>query len=179
MNEDIAPADEAERLERRFGFLRPGVLRDYHRRLSGLDALNRLLEQGEQALPIGACLGFRAVSVTTGRAIFEGEAELHQCNPFGMLHGGLAAAMLDSALGCAVNTTLAPGHGYGTVDLAVKYLRPIPPDGRLLRAEGQVVHAGRTMATADATLKGVDDDKLYATGTTTCLIYPLTERGEI
>jgi uncharacterized protein (TIGR00369 family) len=90
-------------------------------------------------------------------------------NPLGTVHGGIAATLLDSAMGCAVHTTLAAGVGYTTLELKVNYIRAAHTDGRTLTAEGTVIHTGRRTATAEG--KVTDDrGKLIAHATTTCLI---------
>ena len=78
--------------------------------------------------------------------------------------------MLDSALGCAVHTTLDAGVGYTTLTLEVKFVRPITRETGEVRAEAEVVHRGRTQATAEARLVAAETGKLLATGTSTCLI---------
>ena len=89
------------------------------------------------------------------------------------MHGGFAATLLDSALGCAVHTALPKGAGYTTAELSINYTRAILPGGGRLRAEGKVIHVGRQMATAEARLVGDEDGKLYAHGKTTCFVFPL------
>ena len=88
-----------------------------------------------------------------------------------MVHGGLAATMLDSALGCAVHSTLPQGDGFTTLELKVNLVRAISKDTGPLRAEARIVHRGRTVATAEADLKDAAG-KLYAHATTTCMIFP-------
>ncbi len=92
-------------------------------------------------------------------------------NPIGVVHGGYAATILDSALGCAVHTTLPAGVAYTSLGLEVKYLRPITRDTGRVLCEGVVVHRGRRQATAEARLTGEEDGKLLATGTSTMMIF--------
>jgi uncharacterized protein (TIGR00369 family) len=87
------------------------------------------------------------------------------------VHGGWAATLLDSALGCAIFTTLNKGDGWTTLDLKVNYVRGLTKDSGLLRAEGRVIHRGRTVATSEGDLKD-SAGKLYAHATTTCMIFP-------
>jgi len=122
--------------------------------------------------PIAKTLGFLLVAVEEGYALFEGEASEWHYNPIGVVHGGLAATLLDSALGCCVHTMLPQGVGYTTLQLNVNLVRAITQNTGKLRCEGRVVHNGRQMATAEATLKDVNG-KVYAHGTTTCLVFPL------
>lgn len=140
--------------------------------MSGLDYLNAMIAGEIPPPPIAQTLNFQLAEVREGYALFTGEpAEFHY-NPIGVVHGGLAATLLDSALGCAVQTMLDAGIGYTTLQLNVNLVRAIRMDTGLLRCEGQVVHSGRQMATAEATLKD-EDGNLYAHGTTTCLVFPL------
>jgi len=140
--------------------------------LSGLDYLRRGL--GDFRAPIGSLMDFRPVTFEEGLAVFEGRpAEFHY-NPIGSVHGGFAATLLDSALGCAVHTTLKPGFGYTTVELKVNYARPLKLSTGLVTATGKVINVGSRIATSEARLVG-EDGKLYAHGTTTCLIFPLGE----
>ena len=116
-------------------------------------------------------LGFEAVSFEPGVAVFAFEPAEYQYNPIGSVHGGIAATILDSCMGCAVHTTLDAGVGYTTTDLQVRYLRSMRAgDGRVL-AEGRVVHSGRRTATAEGRLYlESDPDVLYAHGSTGCVI---------
>ena len=90
-------------------------------------------------------------------------------NPIGSVHGGIAATLLDSCMGCAVHTTLEPGQGYTTAQLNIHYLRAMQPGMGIVRATGTVIHRGRKQSTAEGKLYGADG-KLIAHGTTTCLI---------
>ncbi len=143
--------------------------------LSGLDYLRRGLGAATFRSPIGALMDFRAVRFDEGVAVFEGlPAEFHY-NPIGSVHGGFAATLLDSALGCSVHTTLKAGFGYTTVELKVNYVRPLKLSTGMVTAEGKVIHVGGRIATSEARLTDADG-KLYAHGTTTCLIFPLGDK---
>jgi uncharacterized protein (TIGR00369 family) len=113
----------------------------------------------------------RPVELEEGRVIFEGEPGEEHYNPIGVVHGGYAATLLDSALGCAVHTTLPAGVGYTSLGLEVKYLRPIERDTGRVLCEGKVIHRGRRQATAEARLTAADSGKLLATGTSTLMIF--------
>ena len=89
-------------------------------------------------------MGCSPVELEEGRAVFEGEPGEEHYNPIGVVHGGYAATLLDSALGCAVHTTLPAGVGYTTLGLEVKYVRPITRDTGRVRCEAEVLHRGRT-----------------------------------
>jgi len=121
--------------------------------------------------PMCATLGFRLVEVADGHARFDGEPEFRHYNPIGTVHGGFAATLLDPALGCAIFSTLAKGDAWTTLELKLNLVRPITEDTGTVRAEGRIVHRGRTVATADGTVKD-GAGKLYAHASTTCMIFP-------
>jgi uncharacterized protein (TIGR00369 family) len=124
--------------------------------------------------PIAQTLGFSATSVRDGIARFELDpAEFHY-NPIGSVHGGVIAALCDSACGCAVHSLLPAGAYYSSLDLSVKFLRPVTAaTGRLL-CEGTVLHLGTRSALAQASLTG-PDGRLHAQATSTCMVFrPLT-----
>jgi uncharacterized protein (TIGR00369 family) len=137
--------------------------------MPGIDYLRGILRGDFPAAPISATLGFYPVEFDHGRAVFEGTPEPFIYNPLGMVHGGWAATILDSAMGCAVHTTLPAGKGYTTVDLSISLVRAITTRIKHVRCEARLVHAGGSIATADARL--IDDTgALCAHGTSTCLI---------
>lgn len=138
--------------------------------LSGLEYIQKLIRGELPAPPIAATLGFSLVEADFGRAVFEVVPAEYHYNPIGVVHGGLAATMLDSALGCAIHTTLPARTGYTTLELHVNLVRAITSRTGPLRCEGQVIHGGKQVATAEAKLLDLDG-KLYAHGTTTCLIF--------
>jgi uncharacterized protein (TIGR00369 family) len=138
-------------------------------KLSGLDYM-RAVAAGEVAPPpIAVLLRFGPVEVESGRVVFEGEPGEEHYNPIGTVHGGYAATLLDSALGCAVHTTLPAGETYSTQTLEAKFVRPVTSETGALRCEAQVLHRGRRQATAEARIHD-PEGKLVAHGTGTCLI---------
>ena len=143
--------------------------------MSGLDYMKALAAGRLPRPPIARTLNFTLVEVEAGRAVFEGWPEEFHYNPIGGVHGGFAATLLDSALGCAVHTTLPQGTAYTTLQLNVNFVRAISTETGMLRCEARVIHQGRQMATAEAALTDADG-KLYAHGTTTCLIFPVASR---
>lgn len=104
----------------------------------------------------------------------EAEATDLLTNPMGVVHGGFAATLLDSALGLAMRSALSAGVGYATADLKTGDTRAIPADGRRMRPAGRVVHVGRRMVAAEASLTGLDDGRLHAHGTATRFLFPLS-----
>jgi uncharacterized protein (TIGR00369 family) len=139
--------------------------------MSGLEYLQHLLDSG-RAPPISALLDFRLVRFEPGRAVFAGTPSEFHYNPIGAVHGGFAATLLDSALGCSIHTTLKAGLAYTTIELKVNYVRPLRMTTGVVSCEGQVIHVGSRIATAEARLTDAAG-KLYAHGSTTCLIFPI------
>ena len=137
--------------------------------LNGLQQLKLAFQDGAKKAPIGETLDFGMIEMEKGKVVFKGYPAENHMNPIGTIHGGYAATLLDSALGCSIHTMLEPGERYTTVDLNVKYIRAMRPGMGPVFCTGVVVHKGRKIATADA--KIVDEDgKLYAHGSTTCVI---------
>jgi uncharacterized protein (TIGR00369 family) len=136
--------------------------------LTGLQQLKVWLESGRQPA-IAETLQFKLVEVGEGRAVFEGVPGLHAYNPIGTVHGGYAAAMLDSACGVAVHSRLSATQAYTTLELKVAYHRAMTKDTGLVRAVGEVVTMGRRAAFAEARVIGVDG-RLYASATSSLLV---------
>ena len=138
---------------------------------SGLEFLIDMVEGRLPQPPMCATLGFHLAEASDGYARFDGVPEFRHYNPIGTVHGGFAATLLDSALGCAVFTTLAKGEAWTTLELKLNLVRPINKDTGTVRAEGRIIHRGRTVATAEGTVKD-KAGKLYAHATTTCMVFP-------
>lgn len=141
-----------------------------HTTQSGLDYLRERLKDWHGSA-MAETMNMRLIAVDDGSVTFEAFPSPKYYNPQMRLHGGYAATLIDSATGCAVQTKLPAGVGYGTIELKVNYVRRIDAEvGRLL-CTGTVIHAGRTMLTADAKLTD-ESGKLYAHGSGTFLVYP-------
>ncbi|MFE5774055.1 PaaI family thioesterase [Streptomyces sp. NPDC056485] len=138
--------------------------------MSGLEVLQACLKGVLPGASMMSTLGFRLTEAEEGLAVFEGDPGDHLLNPMGTVHGGFLATLLDSALGSAVMTRLLAGTTYTTVQLGVHMIRPVLADTPTLRCEGRALHVGRTTATAEARVVGAEDGKLYAHGTTTCVV---------
>jgi uncharacterized protein (TIGR00369 family) len=137
--------------------------------LSGLERLQQMLTGTLPPPPMARLMDIRLVEATEGRAVFEASpAECH-FNPIGVVHGGFAATLLDSAMGCAVHTKLPARVGYTTLELKVNFIRAITLATGPVKAIGTVIHAGRTTALAEGRLESTDGT-LLAHATTTCLI---------
>ena len=137
---------------------------------NGLEMLEAMIAGEIPRPPMGEVLDFILVHVERGAAVFQGRPQLKHYNPLGTVHGGWFATLLDSAMGCAVQTTLPAGKAYTTMEFKVNLVRPLSEAVPVVRAEGRILHAGRQVATAEARLVG-PDGKLYAHGTTTCLVF--------
>ena len=139
---------------------------------TGLEMLQRMIDGHYPAPPISQRMNFALTEVSQGVAVFRGLPGARHLNPLGAVHGGWAATILDSALGCCVHTTMAKGEGYTTVEFNVKLTRPITVKTGEVVCEGRVIQRGRTVAFSEATLKD-KDGKLLAFGSETCSIFPI------
>lgn len=138
----------------------------------GLAFLRGIIDGRLPVPPMADTLGFRLIAVDKGRAVFEGLPQACHYNPIGVVHGGLAMTLLDSALGCAVHSTLDRGETYTTLEIKVNLVRPITKDTGPVRAEGRIIHRGRSVGTSEGDIKDAGG-KLYAHATTTCMIFPV------
>ena len=140
--------------------------------MSGMDIFTAIFAGELPPPPMGETLDFVPVHVVAGAATFQGRPQARHFNPMGTVHGGWFATLLDSAVGCAVHSTLAAGKGYTTLELKVNMVRALTDRVPMVRAEGKVIHAGRQVSTAEGRLTG-PDGTLYAHATTTCLIFDM------
>lgn len=137
--------------------------------MSGLEYLTAIAEGRLPGAPIGEHFGLRWESIARGEVVAVSEPDESLYNPIGMVHGGVAATMLDSVIGCAVHTTLPAGVGYSSVELKVSFLRAIHGDTGPIRATGRVVKEGSRIAFAEGEIRD-SSGKLLATGSGTCVI---------
>ncbi|MEM1236648.1 MAG: PaaI family thioesterase [Pseudomonadota bacterium] len=137
--------------------------------ISGLEFMERMVRGELSRPPISGLLNYRVHEVAPGRVAFRGTPEFHHSNPIGSVHGGWYGTLLDSCLACAVMTTVPKGSVYTTLEYKINITRAIPL-GTEIEALGTVDHAGRSTGVASGEIRGVEDGKLYATGSTTCLI---------
>jgi uncharacterized protein (TIGR00369 family) len=138
--------------------------------LSGLEQLRAVFDGSTGYRGIIHTLGFHPVSAEEGRVVFEGSPTKAVYNPLGTVHGGYAATLLDSAMGCAVQTRLKAGQGYTTLELKIAYHRAMTDESGPVRAEGTVISIGRRAAFAEGKLVDAKG-RLCATATTTCLVF--------
>ena len=140
--------------------------------MAGIDFLRELQAGRLPGAPIGVAIDFRLDEVEPGRVIFSLTPGEEHYNPIGSVHGGVFATLLDSAAGCAVQTTLPRGMAYTSLDLTVKFLRRITAETGTVRAVGTVVNKGRQTALAQAQLVDAKD-RLLAHATSSCLLFPV------
>jgi uncharacterized protein (TIGR00369 family) len=138
--------------------------------MSGMEYMSAIVSGEVPPPPIAVTMRLRPVELAEGRVVFEGEPGEEHYNPIGVVHGGYAATLLDSALGCAVHTTLPAGLGYTSLGLEAKFVRPINRDTGRVLCEANVLYKGRKQATAEARLTAADSGKLLAHGQATCMI---------
>lgn len=145
-------------------------------RTSGVEFLERIGRGEVPSPPIMQTLDFVPVEVERGRMVFQGTPKPDYYNPIGSVHGGYIATLLDSALGCAVHTMLEHGYGYTTLELKVNYVRPLTDKTGPVRAEAHVVNVSRQVGVAQGRLVDAAG-RMYAWGSTTCLIFPLPAKA--
>lgn len=138
--------------------------------MTGLQQLRAVLNNPATKPGIARTLEFEALEIEPGRVVFGGTPDERVYNPIGTVHGGYAATLLDSAVGCAVHSMLEAGQGYTTLELKVSYLKALTKRTGLVRAEGVVTKMGRRAAFAEGRL--IDKDgTVYATATSTLLVF--------
>ena len=149
---------------------------ELRRSLSGLEFFRKMIAGEVPPPPLVALLGLKLVEAEPGTVTFTGIARPDVYNGMGVAHGGFAATMLDSALGCAINTVMPAGRVFTTIDLQIHYTRPLRSDAGELRCTATVVHAGSRTATSEGRIVDAKG-KVYAHGTTTCILVE-PPRGE-
>lgn len=148
------------------------VAHDVLKNLSGLEIFQKMLAGELLMPPFAETLDYKLVEVTRGRVVFGGAPKLAYSNPLGTIHGGYLATLLDSAMACAVHTTLEAGKGCTSLEFKINFVRPVVEATGFLRTVGEIINVGRQIATAEG--KVFDENgKLYAHGTTTLMIYDL------
>ncbi|ATF18778.1 PaaI family thioesterase [Phaeobacter gallaeciensis] len=142
-------------------------------RISGLEFMQSILDGRLPGPPIGETLGYHLHSVEPGKVTFRGTPEFSVTNPLGTVHGGWYGTLLDSAMACAVMTRVPKGSVYTTLEFKVNILRSIPL-GTEIECIGLTDHVGRSTGVAHGELRGVADGRLYATGSTTCIVMQIS-----
>jgi uncharacterized protein (TIGR00369 family) len=147
----------------------PMPLAQAGRSMAGIDFLRAIRDKRLPGPPIAQLMGFELVEVDTGHAVFEIVPGERHYNPIGVVHGGLAMTLLDSAMGCAVQTHMPAGTAYTTLEAKTNLVRAITAQTGKLRAVGKTLHVGKRMATAEGRLEDAAG-KLYAHSSTTCIV---------
>lgn len=142
------------------------------RALTGLEHLQAIRDGRLPPAPMAGLMGFRVALAEQGEVVFTCTPDTSVYNPIGAVHGGLVCTLLDSVCGCAVQSTLPQGTGYTSLEIKVSYLRPVTRDSGELTARGWVARAGRRAAFAEGDVRTADG-KVVATGSSTCLVFPL------
>lgn len=140
--------------------------------LSGIEHLRSVIAGELPPPPIGALFGFRIVSADPGAVTFTGEPDESAYNPIGLVHGGFLCTLLDSVIGCAVQSTLPAAVGYASIEIKVNYMCGLHAHTGKLQARGWVTKPGRRVAFADGEVRDIRD-KLIGTATGSCLVFPL------
>ncbi|MDJ0939861.1 MAG: PaaI family thioesterase [Woeseiaceae bacterium] len=138
-------------------------------KMTGLEVLEAIRDNRIRHPSMAATLGFRLTEVEDGRAVITGETNSGYCNPNGSIHGGWPAAVLDSAMGSAVHSTLPAGIDFTIVEFKIDFVRPITVTTGVVKAEGTVVNVGKRIGLADGVMRD-SENRILAKGTTTCLI---------
>jgi uncharacterized protein (TIGR00369 family) len=146
------------------------VSADRQRQMSGLEFVRGLVEGTLPLNTIAQTLGYDVVEAELGRVVVVAEPKSSHLNPAGTVHGGLAATMLDSCMGLAIQSTLEKGVGSTTLEFKISFVRPITPETGLIKAEGTVINRGRRVGTAEGRLTDTKG-RLLVHGTTTCLMF--------
>ncbi len=158
----------SEHSDSKFDVIPPEVWREQ----SGLEVFQKMAAGELSQPPIAGTLDFRLSEIEKGRATFVGAPKASYYNPSGTTHGGYIATLLDSAMACAIHSTLEAGKGSTSLEFKINFSRPIFEHTGMLRAIGEIINVGRQIATAEGKL--IDEGgKLYAHATTTCFIYNL------
>jgi uncharacterized protein (TIGR00369 family) len=152
----------------KFGLIPHAVWRE----TNSLEVFQKMIAGEFPQPPIAKALDFRLEKIENGRAEFAGMPKTDYYNPLGTTHGGYIATLLDSAMGCAIQSTLPSGKGSTSLEFKVNFVRPVFEQTGRLRAIGEIINAGKQIVTAEAKL--IDETgKLYAHATTTCFVFEL------
>ena len=143
---------------------------EVRRTTSGIEYLHKIMTGELPPSGMVQLLDLKLVEVNEGRAVFTVQPDERHYNGLGIAHGGLAATLLDSALGCAINSMMPAGKAFTTLEMKVNYVRPIRRERGQLRCEANVIHAGSRVATAEGRITD-EGGKIYAHGTATCILF--------
>lgn len=157
-----------ETIQRKFGLIPLGIWQNE----APLEIFNKMVSGEMPSPPIGEHFDFVLAEIEKGKAVFKGKPQDNFYNPLGTIHGGFIATLLDSAMACAIHSTLKAGQGSTSVEIKINFVRPVFENTGILRSVGEVINVGKQIASAEGKL--IDENgKLYAHGTTTCFIFDL------
>ena len=140
------------------------------RMMSGIEYMRKMMAGELPPSGMVQLLNLKLVEVSEGHAVFTVQANESHYNGLGIAHGGLAATLLDSALGCAINSMMPAGKIFTTLEMKINYVRPITRESGEVQCEANVIHIGGRVATAEGRITD-EDGKLYAHGTATCMLF--------
>lgn len=150
----------------------PVELAEKAKSISGFDFLNGIMNGEISPAPIAETLDFHPFSLEEGKAVFEFEAKEFHYNPLGSVHGGVITTVLDTVMGCSLQSALPQGVAYTTLELKVNFLKAVTTYSGKLKSTGKIIHLGKTTALVEADLKD-EQGKVYAHGISTCMIFKL------
>ena len=153
-------------VSRTYGTVSP----DKQKEMTGLEFVQGLADGTLPLNTIAKTLGYDITEAQSGRVVVTAEPKDTHLNPAGTVHGGLAATMLDSCMGLAIQSTLEKGVGSTTLEFKISFVRPITPETGPIKAEGTVINRGRRIGTAEGRVTD-SKERLLVHGTTTCLIF--------
>jgi uncharacterized protein (TIGR00369 family) len=170
--------DVAESVEFRpgYSFADPAGLAVQSLAFDGLSLMRGVQDGRIAPPPIAVTMQFSILEIEAGRVVFGAIPAKWQYNPIGSVHGGVLSTLLDTAAGCAVHTTLPVGRGYTSLDLSVKFLRPVTVETGPIAATGTVLSSGRRTALAEARLTD-GSGRLLAHASSTCLLFDVPPAG--
>jgi len=142
--------------------------------MTGLEFIQGIRDGKYPAPPISETLHYKLIEAELGRVTFFGEPSFEAMNPIGTVHGGWFGTLLDSCMACAVQTHLEKGFGYTTLEYKINIIRPLYGNSETILAKGETTHVGRKTGIATGRMIGAESGKIYATGSTTCLIFPIS-----
>ena len=151
---------------REYGLIDPEIAKT----MSGIEILRAIAAGKLPPPPMAGALDYTVRSIEDGRVVFAGVPKFEFYNPLGMVHGGYAATLLDSTMGCAIHTKLAAGQSYSTLEFKINFTRALTVNTGEVEAIGTVVHVGKKTGVAEGKLVDASG-KIYATGSTTCIIF--------
>ena len=137
--------------------------------MSGLEFMQAIANGDIAGPPIAQTLGYTVTLVEEGKVIFTGTPEFKTLNPLGTVHGGWYGTVLDSCMACAVQTMVPKGSTYTTLEYKINIIRALPL-GTQVDCTGLTDHVGRSTGVAHGEIRGIGDGRLYATGSTTCIV---------